>query len=173
VTYYQQIVDSMRSVAGQDFKFEWNPTAGDQGVGNLANYYPGNAYVDYIGLDVYDEAWQNYTGIASQWETYLTEPYGLDWLALFAASNGKQIVLPEWGLGWVGGQSAQSTNDGAVLTVANESVGGGDDPTFIGDMAQWISRNNVFEANYWDYGTSSVDQGQNPQSAAALKANFG
>ena len=173
VAYYQQIVDSMRSVAGQDFRFEWNPTAGDQGIGNLANYYPGNAYVDYIGLDLYDEAWQTYTGIASQWETYLTEAYGLDWLASFAASNGKQIVLPEWGLGWVGGQSAQSTNDGAALTVANQSVGGGDDPTFIGDMAGWISQNNVFEANYWDYGTSSVDQGQDPQSAATLKANFG
>ena len=46
VAYWQQIVTTMRSVPGQNFTFEWNPTAGDQGVGNLANYYPGNAYVD-------------------------------------------------------------------------------------------------------------------------------
>ena len=74
VGYWQQIVTTMRSVPGQDFTFEWNPTAGDQGVGNLANYYPGNAYVDYIGLDLYDQAWGNYPGISSQWNTYLPSP---------------------------------------------------------------------------------------------------
>ena len=63
VGFWQQIVNTMRSVPGQDFTFEWNPTAGDEGVGNLANYYPGNAYVDYIGLDLYDQAWGSYPGI--------------------------------------------------------------------------------------------------------------
>ncbi len=168
VAYYQQIVTTMRSVPGSNFKFEWNPTAGDLGVGNLADYYPGNAYVDYVGLDIYDQAYANYPGAQAEFQTIETEPYGLDWLASFAAQQGKPIVLPEWGLGW--GPSAP--NSGPV-SAAGQEVCGGDNPTFINDMAGWIASNNVFEANFWDYGTSSVDQGSNPQTAAALRADFG
>ena len=99
IGYWRQIVDTMRSVPGQSFKFEWNPTAGDQGIGDLADYYPGNAYVDYIGLDVYDQNWASYPGAAAQFSNLETEPYGLDWLTSFAAARGKPITLPEWGLG--------------------------------------------------------------------------
>jgi hypothetical protein len=168
VTYWQQIVNTMRSVPGQNFTFEWNPTAGDQGVGNLANYYPGNAYVDEIGLDLYDQSWGTFAGIAAQWKTYLTEPYGLDWLASFAASQGKQITLPEWGL-----SPDPSSNDGGVASAPNSNVGGGDDPTFINDMAQWITQNNVYEATYWQYNSSLLSTRSNPNSFAAFVQDFG
>ena len=157
VTYYQNIVTAMRSVAGENFTFEWNPTIGDQGVGDLASYYPGNAYVNYIGLDVYDMAWGSYPGAQAEFNTLETETYGLELARVVRGPEGKQIVLPEFGLGWSTGGEA----------------GGGDDPTFINDMAQWMSQNNVFEANFWDYGTSSVDNGANPNTAAALAADFG
>jgi len=78
VTYWQQIVDSMRSVPGESFQFEWNPTRGDLGVGNLANFYPGDAYVDIIGLDVYDIEWATYPGAQAEWQHMLTQTYGLD-----------------------------------------------------------------------------------------------
>jgi Glycosyl hydrolase family 26 len=168
VGYWQQIVETMRSVSGGNFKFEWNPTAGDQGVGDLANYYPGSAYVDYIGLDVYDQAWGTYAGIASEWNTYLTEPYGLNWLASFAASEGKPITLPEWGL-----DPDPSSNDGGPVSQPNAGVGGGDDPTFINDMAQWISQNDVFDASYWDYNSSKLSSSSNPNSYAAFITDFG
>ena len=167
IGYWQQIVTTMRSVPGQNFTFEWNPTAGDQGIGNLANYYPGNAYVDYIGLDLYDQAWGNYPGISSQWNTYLTEPYGLNWLASFAATQGKQITLPEWGLGEGPG------NDGGPVSNPGNNVSGGDDPTFINDMAQWISTHNVFDATFWDYGSSLLSTRSNPLSLTAFVADFG
>jgi hypothetical protein len=167
VGYWQQIVNTMRSVPGQDFTFEWNPTAGDQGVGNLANFYPGNAYVDYIGLDLYDQAWGTYPGIASQWNTYLTEPYGLNWLASFAASEGKPITLPEWGLG-----EGPSNSGGAVSDPGNE-VSGGDDPAFINDMAQWIRANNVYEATFWQFGSGLLSPASNPNSYAAFLLDFG
>jgi hypothetical protein len=168
VGYWQQIVTTMRSVSGQDFKFEWNPTAGDEGVGDLANYYPGNAYVDYIGLDVYDQTWGTYAGIASEWNTYLTQPYGLDWLASFAAAQGKTITLPEWGL-----DPSPSSNDGGPVSQPGSQVGGGDDPTFINDMAQWISQNNVVDAGYWDYNSSKLSSSSNPNSYAAFVNDFG
>jgi hypothetical protein len=167
IAYWQQIVTTMRSVPGQNFTFEWNPTAGDQGIGNLANYYPGNNYVDYIGLDLYDQSWGSYPGIASEWNTYLTEPYGLNWLASFAASQGKQITLPEWGLGEGPGNNGGAVNDPGT------NVSGGDDATFINDMAQWISNHNVYNATFWDYGSSLLSTRSNPLSLAAFVSDFG
>ena len=168
ISYWQQIVNTMRSVPGQHFSFEWNPTAGDTGVGNLAAFYPGNAYVDEIGLDLYDQRWGTYTGIASQWKTDLTEGGGLNWLASFAGSEGKQITLPEWGL-----DPYPSSNNGGVTSAANSEVGGGDDPTFINDVAQWIAQNHVNEASYWQYNSSLLSARSNPNSFAAFVQDFG
>ncbi len=164
--YFQQIVTTMRSVPGANFKFEWNPTIGDLGVGDLADYYPGDAYVDYVGLDVYDVQWADYPGAQAEFDQMETEAYGLNWLALFSALHNKPMVFPEWGLGW--GTCA----NGAPVTSSGAACGG-DDPVFINDMAQWIDTHNVFEATFWDYGSSSVDDGSNPNTAAALATDFG
>jgi len=168
IAAYQHVVDDFRSVAGTDFKFEWNPTLGDGGVGNLDAYYPGDAYVDYVGLDVYDNDWGAYAGIASEWNKWLNEDGGLNWLADFSAAHDKPMVFPEWGLGW-----GDCAGNGQAVSDPNTQVCGGDDPTFIDDMAAWFAAHNVFEATYWDYGSSTVEGGANPLTAAALKADFG
>lgn len=168
VAYWQQIVTTMRAVPGANFTFEWNPTRGDMGVGNLANYYPGDAYVDYVGLDVYDTEWGSYPGASQEFAKMETQTYGLNWLASFSAQHDKPMVFPEWGLGW-----GDCSASGQPITDANTQVCGGDDATFINDMSQWIASHNVFEANYWDYGTSTVDKGNNPLTAAALAKDFG
>ena len=56
VPAFRNIVTSMRSVSGANFKFIWNPVEGSNVSCfiNLANFYPGNAYVDVVALDVYD-----------------------------------------------------------------------------------------------------------------------
>jgi len=167
IAYWRQIVTSMRSVPGANFKFEWNPTAGDQGAGNLADYYPGNNYVDYIGLDVYDVAWANYPGVAAQFATLKNGPYGLDWLASFAAQQGKPMTLPEWGLGW------GASDGGAPVSHPGTETSGGDDPTFINDIAGWIATHNVYEATLWDVTSSLISPTSNPNSLAALAHDFG
>jgi hypothetical protein len=167
IAYWRQIVTSMRSVPGANFKFEWNPTDGDQGAGNLADYYPGNSYVDFIGLDVYDVSWATYPGAAAMFTTIKTEPYGLNWLASFAAQQGKPIVLPEWGLGW------GASDDGAPVSHPGTETSGGDDPLFINDMAAWIATHNVYEATLWDVTSSLVTPTSNPNSLAALAHDFG
>jgi hypothetical protein len=167
VQYWQQIVTTMRSAPGANFSFEWNPTRGDQGVGNLANYYPGDAYVNYVGLDVYDTEWGSYPGMPAEFQDMETQAYGLNWLASFSAAHGKPMVFPEWGLGW-----GTCSADGQPVNGSGQ-VCGGDDGVFINEMSQWIATHNVFEATFWDYGTSSVDQGSNPNTAAALRADFG
>ncbi len=147
---FQQIVTVMRSVSGANFSFEWNPTAGDLGDGNLADFYPGSSFVNYVGLDIYDTAWALYPGAQSEFDTIKTESYGLNWLASFASQEDKSIVLPEWGLGW------GVCDAGQPVSAPNQGTCGGDNPTFIKDMASWIKSNNVFEDTFWDYGSSSM-----------------
>ncbi len=166
-TYFDDIVTTMRSVPGEHFTFEWNPTRGDLGVGNLTDYYPGNAYVDLVGLDVYDVEGRSYPGARAEFRHMLSQSFGLDWLASFAAAHHKPIVLPEWGLGW-GTCSAA----GQPITAPSGQTCGGDDATWVNLMARWIASHHVSEATYWDYGTSSVDASQNKLTAAALEKDF-
>ena len=168
VGYWQQIVDTMRSVPGQDFTFEWNPTAGDQGVGNLANYYPGNAYVDSIGLDLYDQAFGHATRALRRSGTR-TSPSR-------TASTGWHRSPPRResrsrcpsGV-WVRGQATTATS---VSDPGNE-VSGGDDPAFINDMAQWIHAEQRLRGDLLAVRLESPQSGSNPDSFAAFVQDFG
>ena len=162
VAYWRQIVTAMRAVPGANFRFEWNPSRGDLGVGNLAAFYPGNKYVDYIGLDVFDVEWQRYPGAKAEFAHIETGPFGLNWLASFSKQHNKPMVFPEWGLGW--GQS----DHGAALT-GSGAVGGGDNGVFIADMTRWFAAHRVFEATYWDYGSSSVAGARNHSVRLAFR----
>ena len=164
VAYWIHIVDAMRSVPGANFRFEWNPTRG----GNVdpAAYYPGNQYVDIVGLDVYDTEWATYPGASAEFGYIESGPYGLDWLNSFSAAHGKPMAFPEWGLGW--GPSAPGSGP---ITSEGTQVCGGDDPTFVTDMVNWIGSHNVVEATFWDYQLQ-IDNGQNPETLAALGAGF-
>ena len=158
IGFWQQLVTAMRSVSGANFKFEWCPTLGDQGIGNLANYYPGNSYVDDVAADVYDQTWSNYPGASGEFSDLETESYGLNWLTSFASQQGKAVVLGEWGLG------SGSGNAGQAYSANNQQVSGGDDPTFINDMAQWLMTNHVYEASYFDDQSMALSPKQNPNS---------
>jgi hypothetical protein len=68
----------------------WSPLASDNPrvPGNAAqNYYPGAAYVDVEGGDIYDERLTD----TAPWE-------GLERLFTAARSRGKPFSVPEWGL---------------------------------------------------------------------------
>jgi hypothetical protein len=168
VRYFDNIVTTMRSVPGTHFTFEWNPTRGDLGVGSLSQYYPGNKYVDDIGLDVYDLEQSNYPGARAEFTHMLTQRYGMNWLVAFAKAHGKAIVLPEWGLGF-----GKCSASGQPISASGQQVCGGDDATWVKLMATWIATHNVSEATYWDFGTSVVGGRQNPLTTKALATRFG
>jgi beta-mannanase len=131
VTYWRNIVTAMRAVI-PGLKFVWSPNMGNNwGSSALENYYPGSAYVNYVGLDVYD----TFSGDSSTtWNDYLTMSYGLNWLAKFSATTGKPACIPEFGLGPPAG-----------------SEGGGDDPDFIARIAAWVSANSpAGYVSIWD-----------------------
>ena len=56
---FRRIVTTMRATPGASFAFDWNVNVGSAPFrGELA--YPGDAYVDYVGVDVYDTSWSWY-----------------------------------------------------------------------------------------------------------------
>lgn len=156
--YWRQIVTTMRAVAPA-LKFDWNPIWGWQSV-NPELAYPGDLYVDYIGVDVYDQSWiSNYTDPIARWNDALAANWGLTWHKNFAASHGKPMSFPEWG-----------------VAIRSDGHGGGDDPYFIQQMASWIAQNNVAYHIYFSYdapdGQHDLQDGNFPLSAAAFKTAF-
>jgi hypothetical protein len=151
VAYWKHIVIAMRSARGAHFDFEWNPSVGSQNeddgaVGNLDDYYPGNAYVDTLGIDVYDSQDNYYPGATAQYRLVENQPWGLNWIAKFAAAHGKLLSIPEFGLGW--GPSAVASGP---LSRAGP-LSGGDDPKFVADVIKWSVEHGVQQLVYWDWG---------------------
>jgi hypothetical protein len=161
VSFWRQIVTTMRAVPGEKFKFMWNPNAPSPTTYSPEQAYPGNAYVDYVGTDVYDNFWGTPFTPAASWVHQLSQQWGLGWLAGFAAEHNKPIAIPEW--------SDEYRTDGHGL---------GDDPLFISNMALWFATNNVAFANVWCYDSSSTYRnnlldGTFPKALAQFKASFG
>lgn len=124
--YWRQIVNTMRSVKGQQFKFDWCVLRGKVTTEVTQAYiegaYPGDQYVDIIGSDAYDNGQVNKTP-ESRWQSYLTEPAGLQWQRDFAKKHNKTISYPEWG----------------VVKRDDNAYGGGDNPYYIQKMYDWMT----------------------------------
>jgi Glycosyl hydrolase family 26 len=136
VLAWRHVVDAMRSVPGQHFRFLWTVFPGTAAASDA---WPGAAYVNLVGTDIYD--WyggpdRTYPHTASgqldhnaNWREILTEPGGLDWLAQLSRLTGKPIAIPEWGLDF-------------------HSFGGQDDPAFITRMLGWLHAHHAIGV-YW------------------------
>lgn len=188
VPAFRNIVTSMRSVSGANFKFIWNPidTSSSSCPGiDLEKLYPGDKYVDAVALDVYDGIGTEISSDAARFSDLLNgtgnggytavtpkaingqsfngQGYGLNWLAAFGKEHNKEISVPEWGL--------MSTSLDA---------GGGDDAYFVTHMADWIKANATGPALFWNYGEGTLPldipnytNGNTPKATAAFKAAFG
>ncbi len=153
--FWRQTVTTMRAAA-PNLAFDWNAIWGSQPV-DPAAAYPGDAYVNYIGIDVYDQSWiSNYTDPAARWNDALNGQYSLNWQRSFAAAHGKPLSFPEWG-----------------VAIRSDGHGGGDAPYFIQQMTQWITQNNVAYHIYFNFdapdGAHDLMDGRFPNSAAAFK----
>jgi hypothetical protein len=161
VAYWRQIVTTMRAVPGEQFKFFWNPNGPSPTSYTPDQAYPGDAYVDYVGTDVYDNSWVTPFTPAVGWSNQLTQQWGLNWLASFAASHSKPIAIAEW--------SDEFRDDGH---------GFGDDPSFIDNMAAWFVANNVAFTDNFSYDSSSTYRndlldGTFPNALAEFEKDFG
>lgn len=174
IKFFRHVVNSMRAVPGAKFKIDWNVNNGYNPY-DATKYYPGDKYVDYVGVDAYDlnstvypypkkcnaacrseiqqEAWD---------ENIYGGEHGLRFWAAYAAKHKKPLSIPEFGL-W---------------TVPDGSDGGDDNPIYIEQMHNFITwaPNNVAYAAYFNYdgpdGPHSVDAAF-PIAGKVFKKLFG
>lgn len=126
---WRHYVKSMRAVRGANFKFTWCPNNNEANFDDTKAAYPGNKYVDIIGVDAYDQA--PYQPIASheeRWKEISNDEDGLEALAKFAHSRKKPISVDEWGL-W--DERTAKRNPG------------GDNPYYIEKMHAWMVKHKV------------------------------
>lgn len=75
--YWRKIHDAMMSVSGANFKWSWSMLAGEDTAQEFSDFttyaYPGNSYVDYISVDVYDSSY-----FAGYWK-YNWQANSLSW----------------------------------------------------------------------------------------------
>ena len=158
--YWRRIHRVVRSVPGaQGIRFDWNPAIGPANVPLAA--YPGDEYVDIIGMDVYDRSKSaEDADPAKRWQRMVNQPYGLAWLRDFAAAHGKPMSFPEW-----------------AVSARQQGGARNDNPLFIRNMHEWIRTNNVEYHNYFEFDAvdekgAQLTDGGNPQSASLFQQLF-
>ena len=159
VAYWRQIVNTMNSVPGANFEYNWSPATGSSmGTFDSAKAYPGDAYVDIIGQSLYDHSMSfKPAQYVERWANIYNQPGGLKWLADFGKAHNKPIAFSEWG-----------------LTKSCDGWDSGDDTYFIQKLHDYISNNNVAYESYFNHDPSSCEQhklntGNFPKAAALYK----
>ena len=156
VPAFQQAANTIHAynaAHGTSYKVCWNPS---NGWGQQATDQDWNGlsaqYVDYIGVDMYDDyphggngsqneyantSGSTYQPTATQqgqaWSDF-QDNYGLSYYTGLSQSTGIPLIVPEWGV-W-------GVNEGRPA--------GGDDPLFIQNMYNWFKANNVAIECYFD-----------------------
>lgn len=108
---------------GRDAKVVWSPNSDEHNGVNTKDSWPGDQYVDVVGVDYYD--WDRATDQA-KWDEVFNKtgksggPAGIGAWQAFAKSHGKPIAFPEWG----------TTGDGPY-----------DNPFFIQKMNEFFRAN--------------------------------
>ncbi len=132
---WRHIVGAIRSVPGEHFRFDWCVSAGRH-YPDVALAYPGDAYVDYIGDDVYDWNRDRLENAASRWRETVEQRTGLAWQVRFAGAHHKPLSFPEWAL---------------VSDALHPSESGNDDPNFVRNMYRWFDHHDVAYEDYFDF----------------------
>jgi hypothetical protein len=146
VTAFDDIVTTMRSVPGEHFLFDWCTAAGAAPTnGSFDQWYPGDAYVDYVGTDQYDNP-------TVSWDQGLNAVGGLGYVATFAKAHGKYVSIPEWGLS--GG------DDPAFIDNVH---------SFIANVSNSVAYSSYFSAN----GRIDSDITHFPNAMAEFTKDFG
>jgi hypothetical protein len=167
--YYRHIVTAMRSVAGQSFRFVWSVSNGYYGW-DPRRAYPGDAYVSYVGVGLYDCWWRHPSATPSQrWNELVhlsgSVAGGLSFWTAFAASHGKPLTFPEWGL-------VNST-----ARMCGGSGGGGDDTNFVQQVYNWTQTHNVAWEAYFNEdpadGLHRLRDAQFAHAASRYRTLFG
>lgn len=154
INAYRRIVGLFRAVDPHRFMFVWCPNCNDavtaQGL-TIADCYPGDAYVDIVGLDLYfQKAFDNHGNDGTDIYFYrLGQGAGLQWIVDFAKAQGKYVCMGEYG-----------TDD-------NTSTG------FFSRLLQFFKDNNFLYHGVWNDAQYKLSDDQYPALSAVYKTAFG
>lgn len=135
VAGYNRIAALMKQVC-PTLTFEWTPNFGLDGLQrNLADLYPGDDFVDYIGLTLSDARPDSAGVDESQTDRFAwlqSTTNGLNDQVALAAARGKYPTLSTWSL----------------VPANDPSNGGGDDPAFVDLVVSWMLANSYAYSVY-------------------------
>jgi hypothetical protein len=162
IACFQRVVTAIRATA-PDIQIDWsfNPVGPPEiRAGDPYTAYPGDDYVDFIGLEEFDM----YPAVHDDatWEQKCNGASGLCHLAEFARAHGKKVGIAEWGIATCGGDP------------------GGDNPFFVRKVFETFARYTDlmgYEAYFVD-GDAEVcstieDDPDATQAAAEYKKLYG
>jgi Ca2+-binding RTX toxin-like protein len=147
---FRQMVDTFRDISPR-FKFEWNVNYAEGGL-DPVKMYPGDAYVDVVGMDFYWTPEYQGSDPVKAFNAIANAKYGLQWLENFADAHGKPTAYSEWGI---------NSNNA---------------PEYLKLVKAWFDNHDVAYQSFWDYTMDKVtalSDGANPSSGAAFKSLFG
>jgi len=103
VNAYQEIWNIFQQVGATNVSFVWAPSA-SANAPSAAPYYPGSAYVSWIGSDIYDRLQPKGTDPCQVSQDFATEyaPFYAQW-----STEGKPLLLSETGVGCTAETSTQ------------------------------------------------------------------
>jgi hypothetical protein len=158
VDCFRTVVDAIRSEA-PDARIEWNINGhGSHTCGGDAwNCYPGDDYVDVVGIDTYDHYPNAPT--AEEFADRCNGSEGLCSVIDFARAHGKEVGVSEWG----------------VIDSGHSPV---DNPVYIEQMYETFAANSdviAYETyfNSSQHGTGLANPNQNPNSSDTYRELFG
>ena len=140
--YFRNIVTAMRSIPGAAFEFDFCINAAVAGI-PLDNFYPGDSYVDIIGIDQYDVTSHVDNNIGqTRLNDIRNQPTtGLGTVLVYAAAHHKPLGFGEWGL-W-------------SSTGADAGHGGGDDPAYVNWMANIFTNHPTRYECWFEHGATT------------------
>jgi hypothetical protein len=149
---FRRIVQVMRQTQpANQWKFVLNPTNAWWDKSYLDAIWPGNEYVDIVGIDLYDQSWAANTypypstcdaacRLARQQNAWNQHAWYLATIRDFAIAHGKPMAIPEWG-----------------VAIRPDGHGGGDNPYFVQKMHEFVMNPNNYVAFHSYFNVSASD----------------
>jgi hypothetical protein len=153
VACWQRVVSAVRATAPAA-RFAWTINAHSD---DPMPAYPGDTYVDVIGIDAYDHFPKSTTD--TEFTAQATAVSGIGWMLDIARAHGKKLAVPEWGVE----QPADANH-------------GGDNPFFVLKMQNFFRTNaaDVYTECYFDAAQSTIFQAPaaNPNAGTEYRAGL-
>jgi hypothetical protein len=154
--YFRRIVMAME-VEGSRFEIDFNIAEGPQDSVSLEDLYPGDDYVDIIGVDVYD-SYISPIDPTARWQAKDEKVNSVSAVVAFAADHDKPVSFPEW-----------------AMVAEGDTQGGGDSPGFIDQVADVVVSTPVRYQAYFNSPEGGVGMtlADAPEGSAEFVKRFG